>query len=693
MQQLILRQAPALMMQGRIATLEEWILALPESMREEAAWMHYWLGICRSLRDPPLARTSLEKAYKKFRAENSLDGAFLAVANLIGSYFLEWGQAAPLDRWIGEFELLLNANGGTIPAAVEVQVLGSLQGIMFRSPDHRMLPLLVERSRALSQSLTDADQRLSVALLAIQFFSWAGERSKANAMRQEIANVAESAHSIPTRIIFWIWSGIILTWDAEYDDAKKFLEKALQLSQQSGLRVFEPMIYNQLAANEATRGNTDGALAYLESAWPTIQPWQVIDVQMNRFLQAAVWLLRGRVGEALALAHEAARPDLGYGSPFGVAWLNMQFGYMLMLDGRHAEAREHLLRALTFARHMPADSVRFTVLMAFAWSHFETGEDARAIDCLKEALALGHRHGYRTIYVNWLPAVMSRLCAKALRYGIEPAYVRELIRRRGLTPPADDIDAAEWPWPVRIHTLGHFAVSIDDKPLTFATRAQKKPLELLKALIALGGHGVGISVLTGHLWPDLDGDAAQNAYNVALHRLRRLLGDDDMFDVQEGSLSLDPQRAWVDANAFERLVGEIDTLAQVPIAGDSSALEELAARMLKLYAGHFLHDDEAPWAIACRDRLRSKFLRAGSVVGARLESAQLVDEAIDLYRRALEQDALAEVFHRGLIRCLKARGHVADALDAYRRCRDILSITLGVEPSAETQALYRSLKS
>jgi DNA-binding SARP family transcriptional activator len=45
-----------------------------------------------------------------------------------------------------------------------------------------------------------------------------------------------------------------------------------------------------------------------------------------------------------------------------------------------------------------------------------------------------------------------------------------------------------------------------------------------------------------------------------------------------------------------------------------------------------------------------------------------------------------------LIRSLHATDRTAEALDAYRRCRDILSVTLGVEPSAKTQALYRILK-
>ena len=41
---------------------------------------------------------------------------------------------------------------------------------------------------------------------------------------------------------------------------------------------------------------------------------------------------------------------------------------------------------------------------------------------------------------------------------------------------------------------------------------------------------------------------------------------------------------------------------------------------------------------------------------------------------------------------LHALGRTAEALQAYRRCRELLSITLGVEPSPATQALYRMLK-
>ena len=65
--------------------------------------------------------------------------------------------------------------------------------------------------------------------------------------------------------------------------------------------------------------------------------------------------------------------------------------------------------------------------------------------------------------------------------------------------------------------------------------------------------------------------------------------------------------------------------------------------------------------------------------------------AIDVYRRGLESDNLAESFYRGVMRALAATGDKAEALNAFRRCRELLSIVLGVKPSAETERLYREI--
>jgi DNA-binding SARP family transcriptional activator len=78
-------------------------------------------------------------------------------------------------------------------------------------------------------------------------------------------------------------------------------------------------------------------------------------------------------------------------------------------------------------------------------------------------------------------------------------------------------------------------------------------------------------------------------------------------------------------------------------------------------------------------------------LGAALEAARDWATAVDVYRRGLEADNLAEPLYRGLMRSLAATGDRAEALVAYRRCRDLVSVVLGLKPSAETERLYRDI--
>jgi DNA-binding SARP family transcriptional activator len=78
-------------------------------------------------------------------------------------------------------------------------------------------------------------------------------------------------------------------------------------------------------------------------------------------------------------------------------------------------------------------------------------------------------------------------------------------------------------------------------------------------------------------------------------------------------------------------------------------------------------------------------------LGTQLERERDWPVAIDVYRRGLEADNLAESLYRGLMRALAAIGDQAEALNAFRRCRELLSIVLGIKPSAETERLYREI--
>src|SRR5215472_16533691 len=95
------------------------------------------------------------------------------------------------------------------------------------------------------------------------------------------------------------------------------------------------------------------------------------------------------------------------------------------------------------------------------------------------------------------------------------------------TPIVAEVSAEYGLWPFRVYVLGRFRLLKGDEPIRFSRRIQRKPLELLQALIAFGGTEVGASTLTDVLWPDSEEDAGYHALESALYRLRQLLGRPD----------------------------------------------------------------------------------------------------------------------------------------------------------------------
>jgi DNA-binding SARP family transcriptional activator len=212
---------------------------------------------------------------------------------------------------------------------------------------------------------------------------------------------------------------------------------------------------------------------------------------------------------------------------------------------------------------------------------------------------------------------------------------------------------------------------------------------MLKALIAFGGRDVNKARLSDALWPDAEGDKADQAFATTLHRLRHLLGHDSAVRIQDGKLCLNPSVCWVDCWAFERLTAQADTDSG---RKDMDKAAKLTQSALAMYQGAFLAGDEfASWTVSRRERLRFRFFSIVYRHASALESAGEWETAVGLYRRSLDVDDLAEETYRRLMRCLQRMGRGPEALSVYRRCKKTLQAELGLTPSPETQAIYRSL--
>ena len=174
-----------------------------------------------------------------------------------------------------------------------------------------------------------------------------------------------------------------------------------------------------------------------------------------------------------------------------------------------------------------------------AYVEFAREKERPGLESLRKAMTLGRQKGFTTLLYFWRPAVMARLCEKALEARIEVEYVQNLIRKLDLVPDEQSREIESWPWPLKLFTLGRFEIMRDDKPLQYPVRAPRVPLALLKAIIAFGSAGVKEEQLVDILWPEADGDTAHQGFKTTMHRLRQLIGNEKALQVREGRVTLD----------------------------------------------------------------------------------------------------------------------------------------------------------
>ena len=247
--------------------------------------------------------------------------------------------------------------------------------------------------------------------------------------------------------------------------------------------------------------------------------------------------------------------------------------------------------------------------------------------------------------------------------------------------------------PLKIYTMGRFALVRDGEAIEFGRKAPRRALELLKAIIAMGGRDVSQENLTSMLWPDSEGDAAHRIFDTTLHRLRKLIGYEQALVMRDGRVSLDNRNCWVDVWAFERILGEIS--AVLPYASrkdDFRILGRLTKNLQRLYQNHFLHsEDLANWSVSLRERLRSKFIHQLVELGLFWERAGDWSMAISCYQKGLDVDDLIETFHQHLMVCYLQTGRYSEGMAVYRHCRQVLSVVLGIKPAPETEQIYQTM--
>jgi DNA-binding SARP family transcriptional activator len=218
--------------------------------------------------------------------------------------------------------------------------------------------------------------------------------------------------------------------------------------------------------------------------------------------------------------------------------------------------------------------------------------------------------------------------------------------------------------------------------------AGKKQRALLTLLLLHANQVVSSNELIDELWDADSPDAGRAALRVRIHELRKVLPDDVLQTRSPGYMvRVDPEG--LDLHQFERLLEDGRRSLEAGAAGDAAVA---LGDALALWRGPPLADVASErFAGAAAARLEELRLVA---LELRLEAEMARGrnaEAVAELESLVGEHPLREQLCRLLMLALYRSGRQAEALDAYRRARDVLSGELGLEPSAALRALERAI--
>lgn len=680
----ILANAPAVLAQGRGQTLRDWVALLPANRLDRAPWVQYWLGAALIPYDQQRARATLTRAYERFHGIEDFSGQVAAASGVVDTYFFSFSGYSGLREWTQKIARVLEQEERFSSREQRLQACSSyLLAAFFGDGAHPGLPKYAEDIKRLLREPLDPNLRLRAGTFLVTYAAAILHPALVRDDLELLDGLAADPAVVPLRQAQWHIRYAFLCYQlGDFELAGARLEIAERLCSEHGLRT--PLsLLNQLTVF-VLMGKDD-----IEGALRVVERWEQI-LSTDRPVERSQWNIarlltlvprEDRKNEWPSIAQEIAAQMDATGQTWIKVANRIPGAYALTACGEHDTVRQWIadLRAMMqgtcFTRY-ERDVLWIEADLAL---HENKAELAR--NCMRRALQLT-ADSEIPMQCAQNRQVVARLLGFACREGVEPDTARSLAVRYRIS--LDVAVAAARTWPLRVVTLGRFELWKDGRALALKGKAQQRPLELLKLLVAQGGRGVPVSVIAEGLWPDSEGDRAANALKVALHRLRKFLGYESAITVQHGALFLDPQCCWTDVQAFEELAERAESHR---LANEMSLFDSAANEALSLYQGAFLPAEESlPWLVAARDRLAQKARQLILALGMRLEASGYAPRACILYESGLAIDSLSELLYQRLMSAHMSVGKYAEAMQVFRRCREMLSIVLGIPPSAESQA-------
>jgi len=690
---IILQYAESNLSQGRVALVESWLTSIPEKWYQKLPQLRLINGLCKQSTDLHQSVAEFEAAFQGFNAIHDYQNIIRTASKAVHSIQYSLQDLRLGDRWMSRIEAAYAEVSHGLDSETEAcAAAGVLLGISLNCPESARSTFWLNKGEASLLKIENAETKIGLALQMIGHHLYFGDFNKGKILLDTLERQWMS-DDIPTfpQLVFLMYRTLYAWPQVEIEQGLHWIDQALALAEKTGVTMLNAFFYafrtyftiltnnpeateNCLTAYQAElkkrKNNLEQTRYILISAW--------LNWQENKLMEAAQRLEQG--SDAL----EAQTFNFYYPK------LNMYFPLACIYTelGQHDKATEVLEKARGIVNTIPSLRIRYELLITNVLISWLQQNEEEVHTFLTEALAISADTG-----IIMTPGLNMRLLAQVLDFAlansIEPLQAQRMIHALRLPPPEHGRALEQWPYPIKIRTLGRFSLLIDDKSVSAGRKAPKKMLELLKAIIAFGGKEVSGEKLAQSVWPDQDGDSGYNTFTTTLHRLRKLIGHDSIL-YSDGRVTLHPKVYWVDIWHVERQMNQLLNMTDELLGRRGQNLLQI---ILKQYQGPFLGSDEGlSWSLSMRERLQQKLIAAIHKITQQMETTQRYDDALALYQRALELDDVHEGFYQGAMRCCVQLGKSANGIVVYQRCRSTLHKRLHVSPSKDTEQLRQQLQ-
>ncbi len=587
---LVKKHARALLHQGRSQTLRAWIDALPQAERVANSWVSYWYGIALLPIDPAAARQALETAFKGFQNSEDLVPQLLATSGLIDSYYFEWRDDHPLDRWVAVMDALLEQPVRFDSLEDELRPHVSIVAAAIRrAPGHRRLRSSVAKIVSMLDQRLPPEIAVNAASVVLNYLHFVPDLPLLNAVTAAVTPRLDHDSVSPASRIHWFGRlAFCRHREGKHEAALECADKAIALVHAEGLRHFLGFLYFFRGLACYGLGRSQELRLTLRQYEAVVDDRRPLEYNGVCLLRACLAHLESNLPEARRSLEAAVRTADASGLVPLQAWDRVELAATLAALGEPTEFR----RVISYTRGMLA-LTPFTYLgrsldLIEAWRALKDGGRPRCHALLRQTLAPVRSECMTRDYLPYAPpALKSEIFAEAVRANIEVDTVRDIIRCYRVQPTVGMQDT--WPWPVKVYTLGRFELIVEDSPVVFGRKLPRKALALLKLIVCGGINGVSEKHVMDALWPDEDGDMAYQSLTSTVYRLRKWVRVEGAIKQQGGTLSLDAAQCWVDAWAL------------------LEAHDDTAVNLLDRYQGLFLPDDQdVAWTGPMRERLRKR---------------------------------------------------------------------------------------